>query len=97
MSLYLMSAWGEGQQEKWLRERWAKAGKKLDMGKCCIRFRKVEDLALDVIGEFIRRSPAKAYVRQYESQLATMKTRSPKAAAKPARAAKRGAAAPGRR
>ena len=31
-----------------------KAGKKLDMGKCCVRFKKIEDAALDVIGEAFR-------------------------------------------
>ncbi len=65
MSLYLMSAYGEGLEEDWFRAQWAKTGKKLDMGKCCVRFKKLEDLALDVIGEAIRRVPAKAYVERY--------------------------------
>jgi hypothetical protein len=38
------------------------AGKKLDMGKSCIRFRKVEDLPLDVIGDLVAATPMKAYV-----------------------------------
>ncbi|HKS17417.1 MAG TPA: DUF1801 domain-containing protein, partial [Planctomycetota bacterium] len=36
------------------------------MGKSCIRFTRVEDLALDVIGEAIRRIPAKDYIELYE-------------------------------
>lgn len=36
------------------------------MGKACVRFRKHEDLALDVIGEAIRRLPAKTYIARYE-------------------------------
>lgn len=32
---------------------YAATGKKLDMGKSCIRFKKLEDLALDVVGEYI--------------------------------------------
>jgi hypothetical protein len=51
---------------KWFREAWAKSGKKLDMGKSCIRFKKVDDLALDVLGEAIRRLPAKKYIEVYE-------------------------------
>ena len=39
---------------KWFREAWAKTGKKLDMGKACMRFKKLEDVALEVIGEAIR-------------------------------------------
>jgi hypothetical protein len=69
MSLYLMSAYGEGPEEGWFRAQWAKTGKKLDMGKCCIRFKKLDDLALDVIGEAIRRVPAADYVARYEAFL----------------------------
>jgi hypothetical protein len=71
MSLYLMSLYvGSGSDHvKWLVGAWSKTGKKLDMGKSCIRFKKVEDLALDVIAEAIRRIPAKAYIANYEAVL----------------------------
>jgi hypothetical protein len=48
-----------------------KAGraKKLDMGKSCIRFKKVEDLALNVIAEAIRRVPLKAFIKFYEDAM----------------------------
>lgn len=36
------------------------------MGKSCIRFKKLDDLPLDVIGEAIRRVPAGAYIDMYE-------------------------------
>src|SRR6478672_2290298 len=57
MSLYLMAVYMDGDQQKWFREAWARTGKKLDMGKACVRFKKLEDLPLDVIGEVIRRVP----------------------------------------
>lgn len=86
MSVYLMCTYGDGSHLKWFQEAWAKTGKKLDMGKSCIRFKKVEDLALDVIGESIRRVPAKKYIAFVEGQLAQRKSRSGKPkAAKPAR------------
>jgi Domain of unknown function (DU1801) len=66
MSMYLMCVYGHGPSSEWFREAWAKAGKKLDMGKACVRFKRVEDLALDVIGEAIRRVPVKTYLHQYE-------------------------------
>jgi hypothetical protein len=69
MAVYLMTIYGGSRDEIWFRNAWAKTGKKLDMGKCCIRFRKLEDLALDVIGEAIRRFPSKKYIEQYESSL----------------------------
>ena len=67
MSLYLMCLYGEGDLWKWFHEAWAKTGKKLDMGKCCLRFKKLDDLALDVIGELIRRVPAARHIAYYES------------------------------
>jgi len=69
MSLYLMSVYcgcaddtPSNQHAQWFREAWAKTGKKLDMGKACIRFKKVEDLPLDLIGEAIKRVPAATYI-----------------------------------
>src|SRR5262245_32010822 len=64
MSVYLMGVYSDDGNEHadWFRKSWAKAGKKLDMGKCCVRFTKIEDVALDVLGEAIRRIPAKNYV-----------------------------------
>ena len=67
MSLYMMPVYGEGVDEKWFRDEWAKTGKKLDMGKSCIRFKHLEDLALNVIGEAIRRTPVKRHIEYYES------------------------------
>ncbi|MFL5608022.1 MAG: iron chaperone [Gemmatimonadaceae bacterium] len=61
-SLYLMGAYGSASETRSLRDAFARAGKKLDMGKSCVRFRSLEDLPLDVIGQFIARTPADAYV-----------------------------------
>ena len=65
MSLYMMSEYRPG--DDWFKKAWEKTGKKLDMGKSCIRFKRVEDLALNVIGEAIRRMPAKKWIEVYES------------------------------
>jgi hypothetical protein len=70
MSLYLMTVYGEGAHWERFEKEWARTGKKLDMGKCCVRFRKVEDLALDVIGRAIRAVSAADYVERYEQVLA---------------------------
>ena len=48
---------------------WKKTGKKLDMGKSCVRFKKLEDVPLKVIGDAVKRVPMKKYVKQYEEQL----------------------------
>jgi hypothetical protein len=66
MAVYLMCVYGSPQHAEWFRKAWAKTGKKLDMGKSCIRFKKLDDLALDVIGEAIARVPVKKFVEYYE-------------------------------
>jgi hypothetical protein len=78
MSLYLMCVYGHQPLAEWFREAWAKTGKKLDMGKACVRFNKVEDLPLDVIGATIRRVPVKKYLEQVEAAMRTMKARTTK-------------------
>jgi hypothetical protein len=68
MGLYTSAGANESALVRWFREAWAKSGKKkLEMGKACIRFKKVDDLALDVLGEAIRRMPAKTYIDHYMS------------------------------
>jgi hypothetical protein len=75
MALYLMCVYGDPEVAKWFQEEWAKTGKKLDMGKSCVRFKKLDDLALGVIGEAIRRVPAKNYIARYEAAIKTMDKR----------------------
>ena len=67
MSVYLMCIYGHESLRSWFEEAWVKAGKKLDMGKSCVRFKKLDDLALDVIGEAIRQVPARKYIEYVES------------------------------
>lgn len=73
MSLYLMCLYGDAgaaDELRWFQAAWAKSGKKkLDMGKSCIRFKSIDDLPLDVIGEAFRRMPVKKYVALYEASL----------------------------
>ena len=71
MALHLMTVYGDPVTEKWLRNAWAGAGKKLDMGKCCIRFKKLEDVPLDVVGQAIARVPVKCYIAHVEQLLGT--------------------------
>ncbi|MBX9788883.1 MAG: DUF1801 domain-containing protein [Pirellulales bacterium] len=75
LSLYLMSVYGDGPHWDWFHKAWAKTGKKLNMGKCCIRFQRAEDLALDVIAEALRRTSAAAYIANYERVLGQMRSR----------------------
>jgi hypothetical protein len=60
MSIYLMSAYGD--EEAQFRREYEATGKRLDMGKSCVRFRKLDDLPLDVIGKAVARYPVKKWI-----------------------------------
>jgi hypothetical protein len=66
VSLYLNSVYGDRDTEAWFRERWAGTGKALNMGKSCVRLRRLEDVPLDVIGETIARADLDSYLAQHE-------------------------------
>jgi hypothetical protein len=67
VSLYLMGLYTCADQKQWFQQAWAASGQKpLDMGKSCLRFKKLDDIALDVIGESFRRLPAQLYIERYE-------------------------------
>lgn len=70
MAIYLMGVYGDADAEKWLRSRWPTA-KKLDMGKSCLRFKRLDDLALDVIGEAIARTSVDDLIAAYERSRST--------------------------
>ena len=93
LSLYLMCIYGDEAHARWFREAWARSGKKLDAGKCCIRFKKPEDLALDVIGEAIARIPARKYVANYLTIRKVLAERTVKGPASKAATAKKIASA----
>ena len=75
LSLYLGCVYGS-EREQPFRAAWAKTGKKLYMGKSCVRFRKLEDLALDVIGDAIRKVSARRFIEYYESVIKNSRPRS---------------------
>jgi hypothetical protein len=66
MSVYLMSVYGDKKTEEWFRSRFKAAGKKLDMGKSCVRFGALDDLPLEVIGETVAKVPMETWVSLYE-------------------------------
>jgi hypothetical protein len=61
-SLHMMSVYGSKAHEQRLRDGFAKADKRLDMGKACIHFRAANDLPLSVIGELIASMPVDKWI-----------------------------------
>jgi Domain of unknown function (DU1801) len=65
MALYLTGVYGDPAVHRWFTSAFAAAGKKLDMGKSCVRFRSLEDLPLDVIGQVAARVSVEDFVSAY--------------------------------
>ncbi len=66
MSVYLMNVFGDKETSDWFMEAYKKSGKKLNMGKSCVHFKKLDSLALDVVGQAIARTPVKKFLEVYE-------------------------------
>ena len=66
-AVYLTGLYQDPEDEKRFRAEFARAGKKLDMGKSCVRFKKLEDLPLDVIGRTIASTPPEKFIKRYEA------------------------------
>lgn len=92
VAVYLTGLYSNPDHERWFREAWAETGKKLDMGKCCVRFRQLEDVPLDVIGEAVARVPVSLHIERYEAALQGRRTSGRKAAPKPTKKSSKGAA-----
>ncbi len=65
ISLYLNNVYGDPATEERFKKAWAASGKKLDMGKSCVRIRKLEDVPLDVVGQTIADTNLEAFLDRY--------------------------------
>jgi uncharacterized protein YdhG (YjbR/CyaY superfamily) len=83
MAVYLVCIYADPEQVDWFVNAWKATGKKLDMGKSCVRFKKIEEVPLDVIGKAVKRVPVKRFIDFYETALKTTSRRpNPKTAKK---------------
>lgn len=65
MAVYLMCVYSHQGSRAGFEEKFRASGKKLDMGKSCVRFRKLEDLPLEVIGETVAATSVEEYIQMY--------------------------------
>ena len=79
-SLYLTGSYGDAGQLAALKRAFADAGKKLDMGKACLHFRRADDLPLAAIGKLIAAVPVERFIEVYERSRLTTKAGKAKAA-----------------
>ncbi len=67
MSLYLMCVYTHDGTQTEFERRFKESGKKLNMGKSCVRFKTTDDLPMDLIAETIASTSVDAYIESYEA------------------------------
>lgn len=74
MVVYMLCLYRNEPMRDWFDKAWKATGKKSQMevsgAGCCLRFKKVEDLSLDLIGEAMRRVPVQKYLEHHVAALA---------------------------
>lgn len=79
-ALHLMSANMDPRQRAMLEEAFAKAGRKLDMGKGCLRFKSMDDLPLEAVAKVIASTPPETLIAQVRAIHQTQAKRRAKSA-----------------
>jgi len=72
MVLHFLSFYGHPTLSSWFTSEYKKSGKKLDMGKGCVRFKSLEDLALDVVSRTVARVPVEEHIANYRAARSLM-------------------------
>lgn len=69
IGLYLFCVYcDEPEKERFVQE-WKATGKRLDMGKSCVRVKDLDGIPMDVLGQAFKRMTAKRFVAAYEAGL----------------------------
>ncbi len=66
-SVYLMNIYGKPELMEWFEGKYRASGKRMDIGKACVRFKSVDDLPLELVGEAIARTSVADYIELYEA------------------------------
>jgi uncharacterized protein YdhG (YjbR/CyaY superfamily) len=70
IGFYHMGIYANDTLLNWFQDEYAKACKyKLDMGKSCIRFKKMDDIPFDLIGELVAKISVQDWISMYENNL----------------------------
>jgi uncharacterized protein YdhG (YjbR/CyaY superfamily) len=72
MVLHFLCFYGHPTLSTWFMSEYKKSGKKLDMGKGCVRFKKLEDLALDVVARTVARVSVEEHTANYRAARALL-------------------------
>lgn len=70
-SLYLNAVYTSPELERRLRDGYAAAGLRIDMGQSCLRFKGLDDIDLDVIGDIVAAVAPAELIATYQSARAS--------------------------
>jgi hypothetical protein len=70
ISLYHMGIYADPKLLEWFQSEWPKhTSRKLDMGKSCIRFKKIDDIPVKLVGELAKKMTPKQWIDLYEREV----------------------------
>lgn len=75
VSLYLFCMYTDAELTGWFQQEAQQRGFKLDMGKSCVRFKRLGDVPLDLLAETIQKMPTDAFLARYIAQIPAPKSR----------------------
>ena len=75
VSVHLMNIYASQETQRWFVDSYKATGKRMNMGKSCVRFKKLEDLPLELIGEVVGKMPMEDWVAVYKASRRPRKRR----------------------
>ncbi|MHA2251962.1 MAG: DUF1801 domain-containing protein [Candidatus Kariarchaeaceae archaeon] len=66
IALYMNNIYADKKLKEWFVKEYKASGKKLDMGKSCVRFKKLENLPLDVIAKTVTQTSTDEFITLYK-------------------------------
>lgn len=68
MAIYLVNVYADKKINQWFVKEYKKTGKKMDMGKSCVRFRKLENLPLKLLAKVVAMTKPEELIEMYENR-----------------------------
>lgn len=78
MSLYLMGIYGSDELRTYFERSYRASGKRMDIGKACVRFRTLDDLPLEVVANAIAALTIEQFVAMHDQASSLRKAKSPR-------------------
>lgn len=74
-SLYLFGCYTGTEQRAKIEKAYADAGIKMNMGVCCLRFKKLSEIPLEAVGKIVSEMDMDSFLGSYQAALASTKTK----------------------